>query len=120
MEVEIRSTPPSPRVENSVLKWYYEDSFNITWSIALTEDGEPLPYDENDLLVFSFFTKDRKLIIEFEFSHITDNTVVLQFTEEVSKLFTPGQYYYCVKYIDGSGRVSTIYANRKIEVEWCH
>ena len=117
MDVRIDATPPSPRVENSVLKWYYTDAFKIKWSIALTEDGEPLPYDDDDLLVFSFFTKDKKLVVEFTFDHITENTVILDFSEEISKLFTPGQYYYCVKYVDNEGRISTIYANRKIEVE---
>ena len=118
MDVEIKPTPPSPRVENSVLKWYYGDAFDIKWSIALTKDGEPLPYDPDDELIFTFFTKDKRLVLEFTFDNIQDNTVVLTFTEEYSRLFTPGSYYYCIKYNEGC--VSTLYANRKIEVDWCH
>lgn len=118
----IKAAKASPRIEAGNLKWYVGDSFQIIWQIELIREDEPIVYDPEDHIVFSFFTAERdpKPVYTFDFSNIQDNTVTLDFTPEVSAKFKAGAYSFCGKYIDKDGRPITIYANEHVEVQPCH
>ena len=118
---EIKPAKQSPRFEGETLKWYVNNTFTVEWGISLTKDDEPLIFDENDEIVFEFYTSPgRELIHEFRFSNIEGNSVNLDFTEEISRKFPIGKYIYCAKFIDHEGTVVTIFAKKKAEVEACH
>lgn len=118
---EIKPAKSSPRIENSVLKWYHGDAFEIEWEVRLTQDNIPYEFDENDELIFSFYKNPSKVLVhQFTFTNIQDYTVVLGFTEEISKKFDIGQYSYCVKFNSHDGELVTLFAKERAEVEKCH
>lgn len=117
----IKPAKSSPRLENGVLRWYHGDCFTVDWTVNLTKDDIPYEYDENDELIFSFYTRSKKeLVHQFSFTNIQDNTVTLDFTEEVSNKFDIGAYTYCIKFNSHEGEIVTLYAKEKAEVEACH
>jgi len=119
--MELKPAKSSPRLENNILKWYLNDSFSIEWSFSLTWDEEPYMLDENDELIFSFFKfLEKEPVHTFSFTNVQDNSVSLDFTEEISKKFTPGVYTYCVKLNTHDGPIVTLYAKQRAEVEKCH
>ncbi len=121
MAIDITPAKASPRLERETLKWYVNDSFSIEWMIQLLENNVPLNFDADDEVVFNFFTYDGKTLIHsFSFTDIQNNTVCLDFTEEVSKKFPVGKYTYCAKFINHEGTVVTIFAKKHVEVEACH
>lgn len=118
--IEIKPAKQSPRFEGETLKWYVNNTFTIEWGISLTKDNVPLVFDDNDEIVFEFYSGDKQLVHEFRFDHIVNNSVDLDFTEEVSSKFPVGKYIYCAKFIDHDGTIITIFAKKKAEVERCH
>ena len=119
--IDIKPAKQSPRFENETLKWYVNNTFTIEWGIDITKNDEPLVFDENDEIVFKFYSAgSRYLVHEFRFTNIQDNSVNLDFTEEVSKKFLAGNYVYCAQFIDHDGLIVTIFADKKAEVEPCH
>lgn len=121
MAIDIKPAKASPRVDKEVLKWYVGDTFSIEWLIQLYKDETHLILDENDEIVFNFFTRDEKQLIHtFSFTNIQEETVCLDFTEEVSNKFPVGRYIYCAKFIDHDGTTVTIFAKKLVEVEPCH
>lgn len=117
----IQPAKSSPRVENGVLRWYNGDCFTVDWTINLTKDDEEYEYNEDDELVFNFYDRyEEELIYSFSFTNIEDNTVTLDFTEDISALFDAGSYTYCVKFNGYDGEVVTLYAKLRAEVDQCH
>ena len=117
----IQPAKSSPRLENGVLRWYHGDCFVVDWTISLTKDGVPYQYDADDELIFSFYTRpDKELVHQFTFTNIQNNTVSLEFTEEVSNKFAIGNYSYCIKFNSHDGELVTLYAKERAEVDPCH
>ena len=114
----------SPRIKSGVIYWYHGDAFDIDWDIHLTEEEQPIVFQEGDQLEWNFFSSANKEkpvhTFNFKYEDIVDNTVTLKFTQEVSKKFAIGSYTYCIKFICHDGRVVTLNALNKIQVEACH
>ena len=121
----IAAAHPSPWIDEKtgVIHWYYMDTFPFTLTINLTDkdSGEPIVFDPEDEIFISFFDTKRheELIFTATCTNIPeDNTMTIDFTEEVSERFVPGKYSFCIRY---KGEfVRTIGANCRIEVEKCH
>lgn len=125
----------SPRLDkNKVLHWYFKDTFQIQWQIALCWDNnpeDPIIYSEADKILVSFYVYGREFMVyTFECTvnsqdgkgwiSSEDNIIYLNFDKEVTKYFKPGRYSYAIKFIhnDESGQnISTISANNIAEVE---
>lgn len=118
------TTRTSPCVEGDTLKWYTGDVFKIKWTLNLLEDDEEIIYQNEDALVFCFYSNPALIPIHtftFTGAEIVDNAVTLDFNEDVTKFFTEGKYTYCIKFFRASdGRVVTVTAKGKVEVEKCH
>ena len=114
----------SPRIKSGVIYWYVGDAFDIDWDIHLTEDEKAIVFQPGDKLIWNFFsTTDKNKPVHsftFEYPDIEDNTVTLKFTKEVSKKFAIGSYTYCIKFECHDGRVVTLNAQNKLQVEACH
>lgn len=94
----------SPRILNGALKWYEGDTFELEIQLELTDQfGEAVELAPEHTITFLFFDARREPIYEVTFTEITDNTVLLRFTEGVTTLFPKGEYTYDVIY-KGIGR----------------
>lgn len=123
-ETSIPMLKQSPRVDgNKVIKWYYGDTFQIDWYIALWRNNAPMIYDENDKIVIAFYhLGTHNMVHTFTVSGIgQDNKVRVEFTKEISRLFRPGKYCYTIKYFDGDSKssknITTLCAEKLVEVE---
>lgn len=108
---------------NGILKWYEKDSFDIDWTINLTRDDEPLVFAPDDVVLITFYDCNDREVYTFSFTNIgSDNTIVLEMTPEISKNFAAGKYTYCMKYVDSTHNnyITTIAANKRVEVSLCH
>lgn len=107
MQTEGCSIPaacPSPRIVGGVLKWYAGDVFDLQVHLELTDqNGAELVFAPEHTVTFVFRDHRRAVLHEETFCDITDNTVVLRFTEAVTALFPAGKYTYDVIY-KGIGR----------------
>lgn len=111
----------SPRIEKGTLYFYLGDVFTIKWNINIKDDGEPYVFTDGDKLTFSFYQNNTlKHSFSFTNNDITDNAVILDFTKLVSNKFTVGKYNYCLKFECHDGRVATLNAVNKLEVQPCH
>ena len=106
----------SPRISGGVLKWYAGDVFDLQVRLALTdENGEALEIESTHTVTFVFRDACRRVVYEVTFVEIEDDTVVLRFTEAVSRLFPRGSYTYDVIYKGAVRR--TLVCNGPILVE---
>lgn len=94
----IPSAKLSPRVEcNGTIAWYNLDTFNLDFEIKLiTEDGTQIDLEESDLLQIVFYNSSGDTVYTFSFTEFVDNTVTLEFNQEVTALFEKGRYLYKV------------------------
>ena len=91
----------SPRIVNGVLKWYAGDTFELQVDITLQDqDGEPIAIKDTDTIEFEFFNKKRDPVKKFTFTNVVNGSVLLVFDEEVTELFSAGEYTYDI-YYDG-------------------
>ena len=103
-------------MSGGVLKWYAGDLFDLQVEIELQDQfGKAFDIDATHTVTFVFRNQAREIIYELQFQEITDNTVVLRFTEGVTALFPKGHYTYDVIY-QGVGR-RTLARNAPILVE---
>lgn len=114
----------SPRIEDGVIYWYHGDAFTINWVINLAENESALDFEDGDYLEWNFYSsKDKTNCIHsfhFEYDDIHDNEVSLNFSSEISQKFAVGNYVYCVKFYQHTGKIVTLWAANKAKVESCH
>ena len=112
---DIKTAKTSPRLENGKFYWYEGDEFAIRLYINLTSNnGEVLGLIDGDEVKVSFYRNDL-CIHKFTFNKFTDNSIMLNFSENVSKKFRKGTYSYLISY-KHIGK-TTIVANNEVEVE---
>ena len=105
-----------PRISGGVLKWYAGDVFDLQVHLALTdESGSDITLQTEDTVTFLFRNCCREPVYELTFTDITDNIVVVRFTEPVTALFPKGEYTYDVIYCGAVRR--TLAYNAPIRVE---
>lgn len=112
----IPSAAPSPCIVGGVLKWYAGDTFQLQVDIALRDqNGEAVCISEGQTVTFVFRDETQSVVYEMCFADVTDNSVVLEFTETVTALFPKGRYTYDVIYRGAVRR--TLARNAPITVE---
>ena len=96
--------------------WYEGDEFAIKLEIALTslDTGENIDLIDGDCVQGGFYKNDL-CVHKFSFDQFNDNSVLLNFSENITKKFRKGTYSYIVSY-KHIGR-TTIVANNEVEVE---
>lgn len=105
-----------PRISGGVLKWYAGDVFDLQVRLELTdEDDEAVTVQSEDTVTFLFKNCCREPVYELTFTDITDNIVVVRFTDPVTALFPKGEYTYDVIYCGAVRR--TLAYNAPIRVE---
>ena len=106
----------SPRLENGKIIWYEGDTFAIKLNIDLTstEDGNSINLTTGDEIIVSFYRTDI-CVHKFVFNTFVDNTIILDFDENVTKKFNKGNYTYIITYKNINR--TTIVANSDVEVE---
>ena len=104
------------------LTWYEHDNFIINWTISLEKNGEKIIYTYLDRFIISFYDKNENLIDSFEINPNTEGLITIEFNQEHSKLFSAGEYTYCIKFVDSTNNnfVTTVAANKKAIVKSCH
>lgn len=106
----------SPRLRNGVLYWYAGDTFSIDIHLVLRDyDGEEIIIPEDASVIFAFKDESEETVKEFSFSAIEDNTCKLEFDEDCTALFPPGEYSYDVYY--ESEYRTTLANNNRVVVE---
>ena len=104
-ERSLPSAAAAPRIDGGVLKWYAGDTFDLQVQLELKDEhGEEIEIAAEHKLVFLFRDLRRRLLYELMFTDITDNTVVVRFTEPVTALIPKGRYTYDVIYYGTSRR----------------
>lgn len=125
----------SPRLDkNKVLHWYFKDTFQLEWTIALcwnNNPSDPIIYSDKDKFLVSFYVYGKDFMV-YTFECTTtkegqkgwispeDNKLYLSFDKEVSQRFKPGKYSYFIKFVHDEGdskNITTISANNVVEVE---
>ena len=108
---------PSPRIVNGVLKWYLGDTFDIQIKLDLEDqDGEEIIINNESSVEAVFLDRRKKVVKEFVFSNIKDNTITLSFDNNISSLFPIGEYTYDIYYCVGDRRI-TLADNNRVIVE---
>ncbi len=112
----INTAKQSPRLENGKISWYEGDTFAIKLNIALTtvETGEAINLSSNDEIKVTFY-RNEMCIHKFVFKQFSENSVMLNFSDSITKKFHKGKYTYVISY-QSTGR-TTIVANNEVEVE---
>lgn len=107
----------SPRFENDILYWYYQNTWELELTINLTGDLGPVTMGKDDIvkMVFKRSSSSPSLFKEYVFTNIENNTVKLIMDKQTSDEFVPGEYVLGITYY-GEG-VSTIVAGSKVIVE---
>lgn len=102
------------------LTWYEYDNFTIDWTIDLEKDGEPLEFQEHDLIIINFYDKYKNHIAEVRQAPI-NKVITVRFDSALSNKFPAGEYTYCIKYFDSiTSFTTTVAANKKAIVKACH
>lgn len=96
-ETILKGAEQSPRVENGVIYWYCGDTFLWTLKFIITEcDGTEYILKDTDKIVVEFkknlYSQDNIYVFEFQNQEYVDNSITMQFTQEISSLFPYGFY----------------------------
>lgn len=118
---ELNHAEASPRVcDDLCIRWYEGNTAAIEMEIELTdiETGAALPIQPDDVIRVRFRDFRGKEIYEFSFTNIQNNTIEIDITREISKLFKKGLYTYCV-YLDSAYVDTTrnLVCRNNVEVE---
>lgn len=95
MSIEIQGAKQSPRYEDKIWYWYYGNTFNLSWKLLLKVNGIPMDIKDTDYVTFTF-NQCCRTVYTFTCENIIDNTCILDFTQEISKKFRPGDYTFCI------------------------
>lgn len=115
--VQLENAKMSPRIENGILCWYRGDEFSFSINLVLTDaDGEIVEILPKDKITVLFEDEKGEEIKEFEFTSISDNTITLEFIDEVTSLFKEGKYKYDIT-IDHNGITTTLAKGNDVLVE---
>lgn len=110
------SAKQSPRISDGVIYWYENDTFDIDLQFELvTSSGEPIEITAFDEIKIIFRNSSDKVIKEFSFTGIEDNTIKLVINSAVSAMFPKGIYTYDICY-KSDGR-TTIANDNKVVVQ---
>ena len=103
----------SPRIVNGVLKWYEGDTFTLDIELELIDqDGVAIDTSGKEVLI-KFYDRYEDLVKEFSFENLQNNTVSLDFNNEISALFPQGEYHYDVHYM-ADNRTTIAHSNNII------
>ena len=103
------------------LTWYEYDNFTIDWTIDVEKDGEPLKFQEHDLIIINFYDKYKNNVAEVKQTPTSQGLITVTFDSELSNKFPAGEYTYCIKYFDSiTSFTTTVAANKKAIVKACH
>lgn len=96
---KLPNAQPSPRIVNGVISWYEGDTFTLIIELDLEDqDGEPIVIGPADTVDVTFTNRSEAEVKRFSFTGIEGNSVSLVFDEEVSGLFTKGDYRYDMRF----------------------
>ena len=109
--VKLPTGAMSPRISGGTLKWYAGDTFTLYLRTELTDgDGEAVHVGEGEMLRVEFFDCCQREVYSYGVLSPENDTVALEFNEEVSALFPAGEYTYDV-YLKGDRRVTLAKGN---------
>ena len=108
-------TMDSPRFEHSTLCYYVGDTFQLLLPIELTRDGEPVTISDTDTVTVTFVDQSCNVVVEKRYTGIKDNTIMIDWNEEMSAKFVRGWYRYRIRY--NGENVTTIAADCRIYVQ---
>lgn len=103
----------SPRIEAGTLVWYVGDTFSLQIELEMT-DQDGVAVDATGEVEVVFRDDCHEIVKEFSCTPV-DNVITLEFTEDVSALFSVGTYTYDM-YYNGEHR-TTIANDNKVVVE---
>ncbi len=90
---------PSPRVENGCLCWYEGNTFEVGLLFEMEDRGGiPITMQPGETVTVTFYDNRCKEVHAFVFTDIQDNTVTMEFTEEVTRKFPKGKYVFDAVY----------------------
>lgn len=102
----------SPRIANGCICWYEGDTFSLVLRMELEDqDGADVTIGESDTVKVTFRDRTEQTVQEFSFESVAENSVTLDFTDEVTKKFPRGVYTYDILYTHGD---RTTLASRNI------
>lgn len=102
----------SPRIANGCICWYEGDTFSLVLRMELEDqDGADVTIGESDTVKVTFRDRTEQTVQEFSFESVAENSVTLEFTDEVTGKFPRGVYTYDILYTHGD---RTTLASRNI------
>ena len=120
MKIDINGVVCGYYIKNDILYWNTGDVFDMEFDLNLrTADGDVYNLTEKDNITLIFFKIDNLDNVipcySQQFSNIKDNKIVLNITQEVTKYFNPGRYFYSFILNNDKEKLSSNNRN-KIEV----
>lgn len=105
----------SPReCSDGSIRWYEGDTFSLIFEISFTdENGEAIAVESTDQMVVTFRDKNGTPI--HKFTETGASKITMDFTEEISKKFSVGEYTYTTRF--RGEYIKTIMKNNKVVVE---
>lgn len=95
--MSIKCAKKSPRIcDDGSIRWYEGDTFVINFALTFKDDADNiLPVEASDEISICF--NDIRGNVVYEKSVKGTNVLTIEMNEDITKLFTTGSYYYCVK-----------------------
>lgn len=93
-----------------MLCYYAGDTFSLPLTISLQRDGQGFSIGEDDTISLQFINCRGETVTELEYTNIENNTVIVEWSRVVTRLFQPGEYRYRIRY--NGEHVRTIAENR--------
>lgn len=118
MSEAIYTAIESPRIdEDGVLRFHEGDLFVMPMSINLTDGDDPVTIQPEDEIEVIFYTGNlKRRLASRKFDNIEDNTVYLEFDDELSGCFRPKSVIDCDYTFEVRYNGKLIADNGRIEV----